>query len=357
MNQRAQELQLELALHPLARQLLPRDGNGDAELDRALADVRRKIVVESPSSVVGPLAPQTERFGGAVQVIRVVGNQVRPPAAAPGDVRVVDVHGHRSRHHPASNRFPERGGGGCLTSERATLIKQVMEVDGRAALVTGGSRGIGRAVCLGLAADGLAVAVNYRSGKKQAEEVVAEIESGGGRAVAVAGDVSDYDQAQAIVQEAIEQLGGLHVLVNNAGIAKNALIFNMEPSDWLDVMRVNFGGVFNCTKAVMSHFMSQREGAINSFTRCAALELARFGIRVNAVLPGFAPTEMVSEIVAKDGGKPILRQIPLRTFPELDQVAAVIVFLAGPGASYMTGSLLVVDGGASTTVGVGAPLT
>lgn len=269
-----------------------------------------------------------------------------------------------------------------MTSERATLIKHVMEVEGRAALVTGGSRGIGRAVCLGLAADGLAVAVNYRAGKQQAQEVVAEIESGGGRAVSVAGDVSDYDQAQAIVQEAIEQLGGLHVLVNNAGIAKNALIFNMEPSDWLDVMRVNFGGVFNCTKAVMGHFMSQREGsivnvssvmgergwtgesnyaaskgAINSFTRCAALELARFGIRVNAVLPGFVPTEMVSDIVAKDGGKPILRQIPLRIFPELDQIAATVVFLAGPRAGYMTGSLLVVDGGASTTVGVGAPLT
>jgi 3-oxoacyl-[acyl-carrier protein] reductase len=99
------------------------------------------------------------------------------------------------------------------------------------------------------------------------------------------------------------------------------------------------------------------KGAINAFTRCAALELARFGIRVNAVLPGFAPTEMVSGIVAKDGGKPILRQIPLRTFPELEQVAATVVFLAGPGASYMTGSLLVVDGGASTTVGIGAPLT
>ena len=132
----------------------------------------------------------------------------------------------------------------------------------------------------------------------------------------------------------------------------------------------------------MGHFMSQREGAIvnvssvmgergwtgesnyaaskgaiNAFTRCAALELARFGIRVNAVLPGFAPTEMVSGVVEKDGGKPILRQIPLKTFPTLEQVAATIVFLAGPGSSYMTGSLLVVDGGASTTVGVGAPLT
>jgi 3-oxoacyl-[acyl-carrier protein] reductase len=257
-----------------------------------------------------------------------------------------------------------------------------MEMEGRVALVTGGSRGIGKAVCLALAKEGAAIAVNYRSGKEQADEVVSEIEGSGGRAMAVAGDVADYTQAEAMVQQTVEQLGGLHILVNNAGIARDSLIFNMEPEDWLDVMRVNFGGVFNCTKAAMGHFMSQREGsivnvssvmgergwtgesnyaaskgAINAFTRCAALELARFGIRVNAVLPGFAPTEMVSGIVEKDGGKPILRQIPLRTFPELEQVAATVVFLAGQGASYMTGSLLVVDGGASTTVGIGAPLT
>ncbi len=269
-----------------------------------------------------------------------------------------------------------------MTSERATLIKHGMEGEGRVALVTGGSRGIGRAVCTALAAEGVAVAVNYRSGKEQAAEVVSEIETAGGRAIAVGGDVSEYEQAQAMVQETIDQLGGLHVLVNNAGIARDSLIFNMEPGDWLDVMRVNFGGVFNCTKAAMGHFMSQRDGAIvnvssvmgergwtgesnyaaskgaiNAFTRCSALELARFGIRVNAVLPGFAPTEMVSGIVEKDGGKPILRQIPLRDFPTLEQVASTIVFLAGPGSSYMTGSLLVVDGGASTTVGVGAPLT
>jgi len=280
------------------------------------------------------------------------------------------------------DRFARPGGTTGLTSGRVDYIKHVMNAEARVALVTGGSRGIGRAVCLALAAEGVAVAVNYRSGKEQADEVVAEIESSGGRAVAVAGDVSDYGQAEALVQTTIEQLGGLHVLVNNAGIARDSLIFNMEPDDWLDVMRVNFGGVFNCTKAVMGHFMSQRDGAIvnvssvmgergwtgesnyaaskgaiNAFTRCSALELARFGIRVNAVLPGFAPTEMVAGIVEKDGGKAILRQIPLRTFPELEQVAATVVFLAGPGASYMTGSLLVVDGGASTTVGVGAPLT
>jgi len=188
-----------------------------------------------------------------------------------------------------------------------------MKLEGKSALVTGASRGIGRAVAAALAAEGAAVAVNYRSGKAQADEVVKEIESNGGKAVTVEGDVSEYEAAQRIVEQSIEQLGGLHVLVNNAGISRDALIFNMEPTDWLDVMRVNFGGVFNCTKAVLQHFMSQREGtivnvssmmglrgwtgesnyaaskgAINAFTRCAAVELARFGLRADRPRPGAA---------------------------------------------------------------------
>lgn len=246
------------------------------------------------------------------------------------------------------------------------------------ALVTGGSRGIGRAIALALAAEGAAVAVNYRSGEAEAAEVVAEIESNGGRAISVGGDVSDYEQAGAVVNRTVEELGGLQVLVNNAGISRDALIYNMEPGDWLDVMKVNFGGVFNCTKAVLPVFMSQRKGAIvnvssvmgergwtgesnyaaskgavNAFTRCCALEFARFGIRVNAVLPGFVPTELVEGLLDKDGGKGIKNQIPMRAFGTIDQVAQATVFLAGPDAGYMTGSLMSVDGGASTALGLG----
>jgi 3-oxoacyl-[acyl-carrier protein] reductase len=257
-----------------------------------------------------------------------------------------------------------------------------MKLEGRRALVTGGSRGIGRAICVALAADGAAVAVNYRSGKDQAEEVVREIESAGGKAVAVGGDVADWEQAQSVVAAAVEGLGGLDVLVNNAGIAKDALIFNMEPTDWLDVMRVNFGGVFNCTKAALSEFMSQRDGAIvnissvmgergwlgesnyaaskgaiNAFTRCAALELARFGVRVNAVLPGFVPTELVEGVVSKNGGKGILKQVPLKAFGTVEDVANLVVFLASRDAGYMTGSLVVVDGGTAATLATGSPLT
>lgn len=255
------------------------------------------------------------------------------------------------------------------------------KLDGRVALVTGGSRGIGRAISLALAGEGAAVAVNYRSGEAQAQEVVREIEGQGGRAVAVPGDVADYGQAEAMVRQTVEALGGLHVLVNNAGIARDGLIFNLKPDDWLDVMRINFGGVFNCTKAAMGQFMSQRDGvvinissvmgergwigesnyaaskgAINAFTRCAAVELARFGVRVNAVLPGFSPTELVAGLTQKDGGKGIKKQIPMKDFGQVEEIAKVVSFLAGPDASYMTGAFVTVDGGASTILGVGAPL-
>jgi 3-oxoacyl-[acyl-carrier protein] reductase len=256
-----------------------------------------------------------------------------------------------------------------------------MKLQGQVALVTGASRGIGRAISLALAADGAAVACNFRSGKAEAASLVKEIEEAGGKAIAVEADVADYEGAKNVILETINGLNGLDILVNNAGIAKNALIFNMEPSDWVDVMRVNFGGVFNCTKAVMPHFMARgsgvivnissvmgergwvgesnyaaSKGAVNAFTRCCAMELARFGVRVNAVLPGFAPTGLVAELLEKDGGKGIKRQIPMRSFATVKQVADAVVFLAGPGASYMTGTLVPVDGGASTALGLGAPL-
>jgi 3-oxoacyl-[acyl-carrier protein] reductase len=256
-----------------------------------------------------------------------------------------------------------------------------MKLEGRVALVTGGSRGIGRAIAQALAREGAAVGVNYRSGKEQAEEVVSEIAEAGGKAAAIPGDVSDYEQAQQMVEQTISELGGLHVLVNNAGISRDALIFHMEPNDWLDVMRVNFGGVFNCTKAAMPHFMGQREGvilnissvmgergwlgesnysaskgAVNAFTRCCAMELARFGVRVNAVLPGFVPTELVEGLVAKDGGKGILKQLPMKSFGDVADVANLVVFLASDDAKYMTGSFVTVDGGAAAMLGTGAPL-
>jgi 3-oxoacyl-[acyl-carrier protein] reductase len=255
------------------------------------------------------------------------------------------------------------------------------KLSGQVALVTGGSRGIGRAIALELAATGAGVAVNYRSGKDQADDVVKQIQASGGRAVAVAGDVGEFDEAGAMVERTVEALGGLHILVNNAGISKDSLIYNMSPDDVMAVLRVNFLGVFNCTRAVLAVFMRQRSGAIvnvssvtgdngftgesnyaaskgavNAFTRCAAIELIRFGIRVNAVVPGFVPTELVSGLLEhKDGGKGILNQIPARSFTTGEQVAKGVAFLAGPDAEGMTGALMPIDGGLSAALGLGRP--
>jgi len=256
-----------------------------------------------------------------------------------------------------------------------------MKLQGRVALVTGASRGIGRAIAQSLAGEGAAVAVNYRSGRDNAQQVVQEITAAGGRAVALPGDVAEFKDAQTLVEQTVKELGGLHILINNAGIAKDGLIFNLTPDDWLAVMRVNFGGVFNCTKAAMPVFMAQRDGvivnvssvmgergwigesnysaskgAVNAFTRCAAMELARFGVRVNALLPGFSPTELVAGLTQKDGGKGIKKQIPMRDFGKVEEIARVATFLAGPDSSYMTGSLVAVDGGASTALGLGTSL-
>ncbi|MFE3059459.1 3-oxoacyl-ACP reductase family protein [Nocardia sp. NPDC059239] len=254
-----------------------------------------------------------------------------------------------------------------------------MKLDGKIALVTGGARGIGRAICLALADEGADVAVNYRASDAAAKELVGEIESRGRRAIAVAGDVSDPAAAEELAAQTIAALGGLHVLVNNAGIANDKLIYHMSADDWRAVMDVNFGGVFNGTKAVLQHFMSRREGAIvnissvmgergwvgqanysaskgavNAFTRCAAIELARFGIRVNAVLPGFTPTDLVAELVDK-GGKGIKKQVPMRGFARVEDIAGMVVHLAGPDAAYTTGATIAVDGGAGAQLGLGRP--
>ncbi len=256
-----------------------------------------------------------------------------------------------------------------------------MKLKGKVALVTGASRGIGRAIALALAEAGAAVAVNYRARADRAGDVLRTIQSAGGTGIAVAADVADYAQVEAMVQRTLSDLGGLHILVNNAGVAKDGLLFNLDAADWFDVMRVNFGGVFHCTKASIGHMMAQRDGvivnvssvmaergwigqsnyaaskaAVNAFTRCCAMELSRFGVRVNAVLSGFVDTDLVHDLLERDGGDGIVRQIPLRTIATPEQLARVVAFLAGPDAGYVTGALVTVDGGTSSMLGVGAPL-
>ncbi|GHH96130.1 SDR family NAD(P)-dependent oxidoreductase [Streptomyces capillispiralis] len=255
-----------------------------------------------------------------------------------------------------------------------------MKLKDRAALVTGGSRGIGRAVALALAEQGAAVAVNYRTRAEDAAAVVKEIEAAGGRAVAVGADVSDPGAAAGLAEEAARLLGGLHILVNNAGVSDDGLLHTVAADAWWRVMKVNFGGAYHCTHAVVGRFMAQGDGtivnissamgergwigqsnysaskgALNAFTRSSAIELARFGIRVNAVLAGFTPTELVGEVLHKDGGRGIKRQVPLRRFATVEEVAAAAAFLAGPDSAYTTGELLAVDGGFSAQLGTGRP--
>lgn len=245
--------------------------------------------------------------------------------------------------------------------------------------MTGGSRGIGRAIAIALAGEGADVAVNYVVDRDSADAVVARIESEGRRAVAIQGDVADPEQAAQVVARAIDGLGDLHILVNNAGISDDRLIYHLEPGSWLETMRVNFGGVVNTTQAAMDHFMAARDGvvvnissvaadrasvgtsmygaskaAINAFTRSAALELARFGVRVNAVAPGLIDTKLAAAIDDLRA-TPMREQVPLGVYGEPDDVAKVVVFLAGPQASYMTGAILIMDGGLTMTVDTRAP--
>ncbi|WP_067538159.1 SDR family NAD(P)-dependent oxidoreductase [Nocardia crassostreae] len=252
---------------------------------------------------------------------------------------------------------------------------------GRAALVTGGSGGIGRAICRRLASEGAFVAVHYFRGEAAAQEVVADIERDGGKAIAIRGDISSYDEAEAVVAETLANAGRLDILVNNSGITRNQLIMQMTESDWLDVMRVNFGGVFNGTRAAsvalarqdgaaivnVSSVMGERawlgasgyaasKAAINSFTRASALEFARFGIRVNAVLPGFVETEMIADVLSAGGGDGIISQVPVPGATTVDEVAELVPFLAAPHTAHLSGALIPIDGMGGGTLLLGKPL-
>jgi 3-oxoacyl-[acyl-carrier protein] reductase len=231
---------------------------------------------------------------------------------------------------------------------------------------------------LELARQGAAVAVNYRSRESAASAVTDEITQAGGRAIAVQADVSEYGQVDRMVETVLATLGGLHVLVNCAGTTYDALIYDMEPERWLDVMRVNFGGVFNCTRAAAEHLMRQREGsivnisspladrvwsgtaayaasksAVNAFTRSCAVEFGRFGIRVNGVAPGLVDTDLVAAVAGTAERRAMAANIPLRSLATPADIARVVTFLAGSGSAYMTGGLVTVDGGGSVVMGSG----
>ncbi len=235
-------------------------------------------------------------------------------------------------------------------------------------LVTGASRGIGRAIALALGAEGARVAVNYARSAAAAQEVVQTITAQGGQAMAIPGDVADREAVEALFGQVMEQWGQLDVLVNNAGITRDGLILRMKPEDWQAVINLNLTGVFLCLKAAAKIMMKQKRGRIINITsviglignagqanysaakagvigltKSAARELASRHITVNAVAPGFIATQMTEELKNLDG---ILAQIPLGRVGEPEEVAGLVRFLAAdPAAAYMTGQVLALDGG------------
>jgi 3-oxoacyl-[acyl-carrier protein] reductase len=242
---------------------------------------------------------------------------------------------------------------------------------GRVALVTGGSRGIGAATCRRLAAAGASVVVNYVSQAKAADDLVASIQALGGRAEAAAGDVSDDAAAQALVEGVLARHGRLDVVVNNAGIIKDGLLLTMRPEHWRRVQAVDVDGVYHVTRHALGAMWkagggslvnvasvaairggrgqtnyAAAKGAVLSFTRAVAVEVAERGIRVNAVLPGFIDTDMTAAVKRRAGDQ-VLARIPMGRLGTPDDVAGLVVFLAGDDAAYVTGQGFVVDGGMS----------
>jgi 3-oxoacyl-[acyl-carrier protein] reductase len=246
-----------------------------------------------------------------------------------------------------------------------------MRLQDQVAVVTGGSRGIGRAIVQAFVAEGAKVAFVYRGSQTAAESLAREVREGGGIALALQCDVTDREAALKCVEQAEQELGPVRILVNNAGIIKDDLFVRMEPAAWDAVLKTNLGGTYNFCRAVAFNMMRARQGriinvssvaaehtnpgqtnyaaskgAVNAFTRALAVELASRGVTVNAIAPGFIETEM-TEAVRNKAGDVIKKMIPMRRLGKPEDIARVAVFLAGVEASYITGQVITVDGGLS----------
>lgn len=245
----------------------------------------------------------------------------------------------------------------------------MLKLDNKVALVTGSSRGIGRATVLALSRAGAAVVINYARNREAAEQLLAEVEGAGGQGLVVQADVSVYGESEKLVRASLEHFNRIDILVNNAGVNRDNLLIRMKPEEWHEVIDVNLTGTFNTTRAVMRPMLKQKsggrivnvasvagiygnsgqvnyaaaKGGVIAFTRSLAKEIGSRGITVNAVAPGFIETEMTA--VLSDGLKEqALQNIPLARFGKPEDVAELILFLAAAG-HYITGQVIAVDGG------------
>lgn len=241
---------------------------------------------------------------------------------------------------------------------------------GKVAIVTGGSRGIGRAIAEDLAAHGAKVVVNYNSNATAAEEVVSTIKANGGDALAVQANVSDFEQAQQLVKATTDAFGQVDILVNNAGTTRDTLLMTMKEDQWDEVLDINLKSVFNCCKAVarpmirgkrggriinitsvsglvglpgQTNYSASKAGMIG-FTKAFAKEVGSRGITVNAVAPGFVPTDLTADL-PEDMVKWATENTPLGRMGKPEEVAHTVTFLASDNASYITGEVIRVDGG------------
>jgi 3-oxoacyl-[acyl-carrier protein] reductase len=244
-----------------------------------------------------------------------------------------------------------------------------MNLEGKVALVTGASRGIGREIALELARSGANVAVNFSGSEAKANEVVDEIKKIGKDAFAIKCDVSNSEEVATMVKETIDRFGKLEILVNNAGITRDNLLMRMKEDEWDDVININLKGVFLCTKAVTRQMMKQRIGRIINIasivgamgnagqanyvaakagiiglTKTTAKELASRNITVNAIAPGFITTDMTDQL-PEDVKAEMMKQIPLARLGEPKDIAKMTAFLASDDGSYITGQTLHINGG------------
>ncbi|PCC67437.1 3-oxoacyl-[acyl-carrier-protein] reductase [Nannocystis exedens] len=260
---------------------------------------------------------------------------------------------------------------GHEANPQARALPPSLALTGRVALVTGASRGIGRAIARVLAQRGATVAINYAAREGAARELCDEIVGEGGAARPFGFDVADAAAVEAGVQRVVAELGGLHILVNNAGISIDALLMRASPADFQRVLDVNLKGAFFCAKAAARHLLKAKadgriinissvigeqgnagqamyaaaKAGMLGLTRSLAREFASRGVTVNAVTPGFFETDMTAASVQGDAREALLKQIPLGRIGRPEEVAEAVAYLAAPAAAYVTGQVLAINGG------------